>query len=308
MLSSFLCSLKTKMPERLISWKDKLRRRSKKSPGLLRKSKYARKLINSNYTCACIIVTVILVFYIFIGIPLGVAIGLNGQIIVNNNTTPQPTLEPTSFPTSAPTSEPTSFPTSAPTSEPTRQPAAEPTPSPTQQPTSNPTTQPTNEPTNQPTRPPTNEPTNQPTHPPTNEPTVEPTIQPVYNTCCHANGPTCSNLTESECLELDYLNQIVETSFPCGEENPCLVGACCRGDLTCTEQAFATCISVESGTYFPQSSCADLDCGETIENSCCAAECIDISCLEPPQNKATCAETYGGQSVPYIVVPGMVYS
>ena len=86
------------------------------------------------------------------------------------NENPSITPEPTVVPTSTPTSEPTATPTPSPTPKPT----ATPTPSPTPRPTATPTPSPTPRPTATPTPSPTPRPTATPTPSPTPRPTATP--------------------------------------------------------------------------------------------------------------------------------------
>lgn len=89
--------------------------------------------------------------------------------------TPPPTLAPTT----APTLEPTEAPTPEPTVEPTSEPTAAPTPEPTAEPTAAPTPEPTAVPTPEPTAEPTAAPTPEPAAAPSPEPTVEPAPEPA---------------------------------------------------------------------------------------------------------------------------------
>lgn len=89
--------------------------------------------------------------------------GIDGYVVaeylqvVEDEPTPESTVEPTPEPTVEPTPEPTAEPTPEPTTEPTPEPTVEPTPEPTVEPTPEPTVEPTPEPTVEPTSEPTPE-------------------------------------------------------------------------------------------------------------------------------------------------------
>lgn len=258
-----------------------------------------KKLSNVNIY---VILFVIFLVYIFVAIPLGIGIGLSGGNEDGNVTSPTP--EPTISPTSQPTSSPSSAPTNEPTRTPTRVPIAPiegPTSSPTSEPTVSPTPQPTTEPTNTPTRNPSNAPTDMPTIAPTNPPTMA-----FFNTCCEANAPSCSTLSQEQCVQQYYLNQVVQTTFPCeGTNNPCTEGsACCVPGSPCTIRNFEDCISVEEGNWVHNSeNCNVIDCPSTYV-ACCFGDCnASPSCFSSPQTIASCAnEAHNAAITDYITI------
>eukprot|EP01040_Poterioochromonas_malhamensis_P004820 gene4820-5174_t len=107
------------------------------------------------------------------------ASGTNPTIQPTSSPSSKPTIQPTSSPSSKPTIQPTSSPSSKPTIQPTSSPSSKPTIQPTSSPSSKPTIQPTSSPSSKPTIQPTSSPSSKPTIQPTSSPSSKPTIQPT---------------------------------------------------------------------------------------------------------------------------------
>ena len=90
----------------------------------------------------------------------------------------QPSLQPTSHPSSSPTSQPSYLPSQQPTSQPSLSPTSQPSSVPTNQPTSQPSKIPSCQPSSQPSLQPSCQPSSSPSSQPTSHPTFSPSQQP----------------------------------------------------------------------------------------------------------------------------------
>jgi hypothetical protein len=91
----------------------------------------------------------------------------------------QPSIQPSSTPSSQPSRQPSCSPTSQPSAQPSVQPWSQPSGSPSSRPTNPPSTMPSSQPTSQPSSRPTSQPSARPTRQPSSQPFVNPTCEPT---------------------------------------------------------------------------------------------------------------------------------